>query len=215
VRVQDDPEVTLRELVVRLHSTSEPDPQLILDIGCGDLESLLFEHEIELWPTIERLAREDVRFRRALSHVWAYDSPAFEQRETLLEELGAFWPVSVSVIVYPEDFTDPPLLGHRAVQVDGEVPGGQLPRILREVADKYERDWSGLPEINSDRVLFSLWLRWSNARWALERACWELGVSRHLGPREECARRIDALRATESDECAAFREEILRDTEDR
>ena len=53
----------------------------------GELENLLRHHEEELWPEIERLARENVRFRRALSAAWAYDSPVFEQRNELLEEL--------------------------------------------------------------------------------------------------------------------------------
>ena len=78
----------LDEIVALLHSTEDPDPELMLDVGCGVLESLLFEHEEELWPKIERLARDDVRFREALAAVWAYDSPAFERREALLAELG-------------------------------------------------------------------------------------------------------------------------------
>lgn len=97
----------LDQIVARLHSTPEPDPELILDVGCGVLESLLFEHEEELWPTIERLAREDVRFRRALAAVWAYDSPAFERREALLAELGEFQTVAVSFVVQAEDFGEP------------------------------------------------------------------------------------------------------------
>jgi hypothetical protein len=78
----------LDEILALLHSTEDSDPELILDVGCGVLESLLFEHEEELWPRIERLARDDVRFREALAAVWAYDSPAFERREALLAELG-------------------------------------------------------------------------------------------------------------------------------
>ena len=66
--------------------------------------------EDELWPQIERLARGDVRFRRALSHVWAYESPEFDRRERLLEELGESVPVTLRFVAYPGDFADPPTM---------------------------------------------------------------------------------------------------------
>ena len=132
------PEAALDELVSVLHSTTEPDPELIMDVGCGVLESLLFTHEEELWPTLERLAREDVRFRRALAAVWAYGSPAYERRHALLQELGEFWTVTVEFVVELDDFAQPPAVGHRAVHIDGEVPGGQLPRVLRSIAQWLE-----------------------------------------------------------------------------
>src|SRR5207253_2675663 len=53
--------------------------------------------------------------------------PPSTSAKLFLEELGAFCPVTVSFIAYPKDFTDPPHLGHRAVHVEGDVPGGQLP----------------------------------------------------------------------------------------
>jgi hypothetical protein len=58
-------------------------------VGCGPLESLLHQgHGDLLWPEIERLARSDELFRRALENVWAYDSPEYERRERLLAELS-------------------------------------------------------------------------------------------------------------------------------
>jgi hypothetical protein len=57
----------LAELTKVLNSTDEPDPDLCTEVGCGDLESLLRDHESALWPEVERLARTDARFRRALS----------------------------------------------------------------------------------------------------------------------------------------------------
>lgn len=83
-----NPSDLLRELIDRLNATDEPDDDLILEVGVGDLENLLRHHEVELWPEIERAARSDQRFRRALCSVWAYDSPQFESREALLAELG-------------------------------------------------------------------------------------------------------------------------------
>src|SRR5437660_8833390 len=65
----DDPAALLARLVARLHETVEPDPVLCGDIGAGNLESLLARHESALWPEIDRLARSDVRFRRALRSV--------------------------------------------------------------------------------------------------------------------------------------------------
>lgn len=68
-------------LVDDLHASGDPD-ELALDIGCGPLESLFIHgHEEALWPDIERTARADPIFRRALRAVWAYDSPMFDQRE--------------------------------------------------------------------------------------------------------------------------------------
>jgi len=83
------PEQLLGGLVELLHSTPEIDEDLCREVGVGNLESLLRDHEVELWPKVEALAREDVRFRIALSSVWAYDSPAFARREALLRELDA------------------------------------------------------------------------------------------------------------------------------
>jgi hypothetical protein len=85
-------ELSLAEMVdallAKLHSTDEPDAALCLEVGCGDLESLIRRYEAELWPQIEDLARSDVRFRRALAGVWAYDSSLFDRRDALLKELG-------------------------------------------------------------------------------------------------------------------------------
>ena len=83
------PEELLSNLVDDLHATPELDRELCGRIGAGNLESLLRHHEDELWPEVERLAREDERFRLALAMVWAYDSARAEDREALLAELGA------------------------------------------------------------------------------------------------------------------------------
>lgn len=48
--------------------------------------------------------------------------------------------MSVSFVAMAETFAEPPAIRWRAVQITGEVPGGQLPRILRELADWYERE---------------------------------------------------------------------------
>lgn len=58
-------------------------------IGVGPLEVLFHQgHEDLLWPDIERLARSDPRFCRALASTWAYASPRYEDRQALLNELG-------------------------------------------------------------------------------------------------------------------------------
>jgi hypothetical protein len=126
-------------IVAELHAPEDPDPNLCLRLGAGDLESLLRYHGEELWPRVELLAREDSRFRMALSGVWAYESAEFERRAELLEELGQHWTITVSFVVEREDFSDPPLLDWRAVDIDG-ASGGQLPRMLREIADWCERE---------------------------------------------------------------------------
>jgi hypothetical protein len=129
----------LDAVVDSLRSGPEPDDELILEVGCGPLESLVRGHGIELWPRIEQLARDDSRFRRALSHVWAYESPEFDRRQQLLEELGEFWSVAVRFVAYPTDFQDPPSIGWRAWEVVPDIPPGQLPGILRAIADSIER----------------------------------------------------------------------------
>jgi hypothetical protein len=112
---------------------------LCRDVGGGDLESLLVRHEEELWPQIEELARSDVRFRRALSSVWAYDSPVFERRTVLLEELGEARTVAVRFVVEPRDFSDEPPLEWRAVDIEGRVSGHRLAEVLRGIADWLEQ----------------------------------------------------------------------------
>jgi hypothetical protein len=81
------PEELLFRMVFRLNSTPVLDDELCGRIGAGNLESLLREHEAQLWPEVERLARADLRFRRALGYVWASDSPMYERRRDLLREL--------------------------------------------------------------------------------------------------------------------------------
>lgn len=65
------------------------DDQALVILAVGPLESFFHQgHEEELWPEVERLAREDPVFRRALRHCWAFESPMFERRERLLVELA-------------------------------------------------------------------------------------------------------------------------------
>src|SRR3954447_1836164 len=83
------PHELLARLVDTLHSTRTIDEQLCRRISAGNLESLLREHEDHLWLEVERLARADLRFRRALDTVIAANSPMFRARCDLLEELAA------------------------------------------------------------------------------------------------------------------------------
>ena len=81
------PDEMLDAIVAELHSTDDMDEELCLEIGRGDLESVLARHEAALWDRIELLARSDPRFRRALRSVWAYGSPLYDRRAALLGEL--------------------------------------------------------------------------------------------------------------------------------
>lgn len=135
----------LERLVVILNSTPEPNDELMSWIGCGDLENLIREDGVELWPQVEQLAREDVRFRRALRSVWAYDSPEFERRQALLEELGEFRTTWVRFVVEPNDLTGNPGFSWRAIELEGSVPKRQLAPLLRSIADWCEREGQELP----------------------------------------------------------------------
>lgn len=188
----------LESLVQKLHSTSDPEPDLIAEVGCGDLENLIREDGETLWPRIEQLARTDERFRRALSSVWAYDSPEYERRTTLLRELGETRLVRVSFVVEPEDFTPVPRVGWRAVKIEGEPPGRQLGRLLREVADWYEREQSpDNPEVVKRRAHWSLYFDWATVAHALERLWHEVAVAPDAGALEDAIDRADALKQRE------------------
>jgi hypothetical protein len=125
-------------VVARLQSTSEPDEELCLFVGVGDLESLLRYHEEELWDAIEQLARGDIRFRRALSAAWAYDSPMYDRREALLAELGEHREITVRFTVEPIGFGEDPELDWRALEQEGEISNSRLAGILRSVADRLD-----------------------------------------------------------------------------
>lgn len=140
---QTSPRDLLRDLVHRLDSTPQPDPELCRDVGSGDLESLLMVHEEELWPDVEQTARSNPRFRRALSSVWAYDSPKFNQRSALLEELGEYREVMIRFTVAPEDFGPDPPLSWRALDAPGDVSGHRLAAILRLIADHLDQPPAG------------------------------------------------------------------------
>jgi hypothetical protein len=191
----------LDAIVVLLHSTEAPDAELILQVGCGVLESLLFEHEEELWPQIERLARSDIRFRRALACVWAYDSPAYQRRESLLAELGERQTVTLSFIVEPADgdFAESPSLEYRALEIDARPPVRELPRMLREIADKYQRTHSPeTPILVRNHRIRELSLPWWDARSALIRAWRDLDTAVDADARSELIRTIDSLVAAEA-----------------
>jgi hypothetical protein len=130
----------LERLVAILNATPEPNEELISWIGCGDLENLIREDGVDLWPRIEQLARVDVRFRRALRSVWAYDSPEFDRRQALLEELGEYWTTWVRFVVEPTDLTPNWGFSWRAIELEGSVPKRQLAPLLRSIADWCERE---------------------------------------------------------------------------
>jgi hypothetical protein len=133
------PDSALDAIVDQLHSTPEPDEELITEIGVGPLESLLREHEQELWLRVERLARDNARFRRALCAVCAYDSPYLERREALLEELGESETISVRSVVDRSGFGEAEQLHWRAVEVEGTIDDARLAMLLRDIADWLER----------------------------------------------------------------------------
>lgn len=133
------PAEALAHLVEVLHTTDDPDPDLCLEVGCGDLESVLRDHESELWDEVERLARNDVRFRRALSSVWAYDSPEVERRTALLAELGEQREITVRFTVEPADFSADPRLSWRAFECGGGITNRRLAEALRRVAEWLDR----------------------------------------------------------------------------
>jgi hypothetical protein len=127
----------LNEIVVTLHSTAEPDITRIRYIGTGPLESLCHQgFEEALWPAIEPLARADERFRRALSCVWAYDSPLFERRDALLEELGEHQTITVRFVIEPRTFDASDGYEWRALEVDDRLSSSQLGDLLRRIADR-------------------------------------------------------------------------------
>jgi hypothetical protein len=162
------PEEELHELVERLHSSPELDFDLILDIGCGDLENLISDHGENLWPEVEHLARSDRIFQRALRFVWAYDSPEFARRKELLGERGEHWPVTLRFVVEPDDFRPEPRVSWRAVEIEAEPPAGQLSRILREIADWYDSERSdGDRGRGLAQQAWEPFFRWSQATWVL------------------------------------------------
>lgn len=129
------PTEALAEIVAVLHSTVDADPDLCAEVGCGDLEEVLRDNETALWAEVERLARTDARFRRALSSVWAYDSPEFERRTALLAELGEHREITVRFTVEPDDFSHDPPLSWRAFEAEGSITNRRLAEALRGVAD--------------------------------------------------------------------------------
>lgn len=136
---QDSPPIEWLEWYVTvLHEADDPDGAA-LDLGCGELESLLHAHEDELWPEVERLARADPVFRRALSSVWAYHSPRYEQRSALLEELGEWRSTWIRFVVEPTKIGQDSPLSWRAVELEGSVSKPDLAVLLRSLADWCER----------------------------------------------------------------------------
>lgn len=188
----------LREIVDQLNSSPEPNVELINEIGCGPLENLIRAHGVTLWPDVERLARSDPRFRRALSSVWAYDSPEYERRTQLLTELGEAQTVRVSFITEPDDFTPVPRVSWRAVEIERDPPGRQLGRLLREIADWYERaPLDGNPAVIANRAVTRSYLAWAQHADSLERLWHEVGVAPDLPSLRTAVRRAGPLQDAE------------------
>lgn len=124
--------------VTVLNEADDPD-RAARQLGCGELEDLLRAHEEELWPEVERLARADPVFRRALTSVWAYQSPMYEQRSALLEELGAWRSTWIRFVVQPTRIGQDSPLTWRAVELEGSVSKPDLAVLLRSLADWCER----------------------------------------------------------------------------
>jgi hypothetical protein len=140
IRFHRDPEsarAALGELARLLEEAPEDSADgLCLEIGCGDLESLLRRWESELWDEVERLARSSARFRRALRSVWAYDSPKSDERDALLWELGEWRQFHLDAVVFPERLAEPDTdLGWRAIRPPGDIDYSELARLLRSMAD--------------------------------------------------------------------------------
>ena len=129
----------LAALVAELNSSAEPEMELISWIGVGELENLIRAHGVELWPQVEQLARTDLRFREALNCVWAYDSPEFERRTALLEELGVFSTETVEFVAERDGFGGTGDLGWRAFEHKGRLSDPDLAALLRQLADWLER----------------------------------------------------------------------------
>ena len=201
------PADALNDLVDRLHASEEPDFDLIGEIGCGDLENLVHGHGDELWPEIERLARADPIFRRALRCVWAYDSPEFARRDQLLRELGEHWPVTVRFVVQPEDLLPDARVSWRAVEIDGEPAAGQLARLLREIADWYEHERYQTENPHVDgigRAASGLFYEWSQATWHLQRAWHRLDVAGDAEAFTAAVAAVDEARSSEQEGWRAF-----------
>jgi hypothetical protein len=82
------PTDALAEIVDDIHRHAD-DAEYIERVGVGPLESLFHQgYGEELWPEVERLARSDVLFRRALNQVWAYSSAEYARRQALLQEFA-------------------------------------------------------------------------------------------------------------------------------
>jgi len=139
------PNELLTRIVAVVNATPEPNEELLSWVGCGELENLIRDAGKELWPRIEKLARKDARFRRALRSVWAYDSPEYERRHALLEELGEFRTTWVRFVVERTDLSENPGLSWRAVELEGSVSRRQLAPLLRSIADWCEREGSEPP----------------------------------------------------------------------
>jgi hypothetical protein len=133
------PDEVLDDLVRRLHEPDEPDAGLCGRIGAGGLEELLRHCEEELWPRIVQLATDDIRFRRALSGVWAYSSPAYWRRTELLASLGEHWPERIEFIASRHDFGDDAKPSWRAFERDGRVSDLELADLLESVANWLRR----------------------------------------------------------------------------
>ena len=84
--------------------------------------------------------------------------------------------VTVRFVVEPDGFDDPPRLDWRAVEIDGEPSGKQLGRLLREIADWYDRN----PDDGEMGIAWRVqdpYLEWAQAKHALQLAWHRVGFA--------------------------------------
>ena len=134
------PDDVLDEIVATIDASPDPDFRLIEEAGAGPLESLFLSgYEEALWARVEPLARESQRFRRALSIVLAVDSPLFERRVRLLQELGEHRTVTLRFVAQPRSFDDSDGFTWREYEVEGIPNRPFLAGLLRSIANRLDQ----------------------------------------------------------------------------
>lgn len=83
--VNDDPDEAWTLIRGIISATSGE--EALCNVGAGPLEALIRYHGDRFIDQIESAARQDEKFRFALSCVWASDSPVGPRLETLLRSL--------------------------------------------------------------------------------------------------------------------------------
>ena len=131
---QLDAASALNEVISMIRDLSAEDSIELRDIAVRALAPVLSRAQASEWFRIEKEARSDSRFLRALAFAHEHAFSARERAAALLNELGERRPVQINFFVYPSGFGVEGQYDWSGLDIETQVNRFDLAALLRSIA---------------------------------------------------------------------------------